>query len=124
METQLLFYELPAIMNGGEDISSRAAYTQKPENYSVGMLNCEPPCPTTQYLNTAYDEGKVNIQSEREQKVDVVALLEMEWRSSWGRRAGEGCSITWSRNLVQTKQKWLSTVRELPPHLHSNCITG
>lgn len=65
METQLLFYDLPAIMNGGKDISSRAAYTQKPENYSVGISNHEHPCLATQHLNRSYNEGKVKIQSKR-----------------------------------------------------------
>lgn len=97
-----MFADLPAKTNGGEGFSGRAASSQRPEKY-LSICIHEHLCPTIQCLITAYNEGKVKIQSKTEQKRDVVASFEIRWRSSWGRRVGEGWSTGQRGILVQSR---------------------
>lgn len=99
MEAQLLFSDLFVIANGGKDISSKTASSERPEKYSVGICDYEHPCPTVLCLSVAYIEDDAKIQSKTEEKVDVVASFEKGWSNSPWETCGWG--VGQRENLVQ-----------------------
>lgn len=99
MEAQLLFSDLSVTANGGKDISSKAASSERPEKYSGGICDYEHLCPTVLCLRMAYIENDAKIQSKTEEKVDVVASFEKGWSSSPWETCGWG--VGQRENLVQ-----------------------